>query len=182
MSAAASCKITLGNNMVSLNSPSPPKILTRISVSFSCTSVVDKFPSSFYYSLSSSSFSSRRKTLAYSKSSEEAEVSEAEDEWLQKLPDKKKPLYSHSLPCVEAWLRSLGFYQSKDDRAVWFVEKTGWHAHLSLDVTDLYIRFLTADLSFFFFFFLFICLLFYSEIICPIIHSPFSYAVSIRLK
>lgn len=77
---------------------------------------------------------------------EEAEVSgsggetEEEDEWLQRLPDKKKPLYSHSLPCVEAWLRSLGFYQSKEDRAVWFVEKPDWHAHLSLDVTDLYIR------------------------------------------
>lgn len=139
MSAAASFKIVPGNYMVSLNSPVPPKILTKISFSFSCTSVLNKFPSSCYYSLSS--FSSRRKPLAYSKSSEEAEVSEAEDEWLQKLPDKKKPLYSHSLPCVEAWLRSLGFYQSNDNRAVWFVEKPGWHAHLSLDATDLYIRF-----------------------------------------
>lgn len=142
MSAAASCKITPGNNMVSLNSPVPPKILTRISFSLSCTSVFDKFPSSCYYSLSP--FSPRRKTLAYSNSSEEAEVSEAEDEWLQKLPDKKKPLYSHSLPCVEAWLKNLGFYQSKDDRAVWFVEKPDWHAHLSLDVTDLYIRYLKS--------------------------------------
>ncbi|KAL9237366.1 hypothetical protein vseg_011923 [Gypsophila vaccaria] len=64
------------------------------------------------------------------------------DEWLSKLPDKKKPLYAHSLPCIEAWLRSLGFYQSRDDRAVWFIEKVDWHAQLSLDVTDLYIRYL----------------------------------------
>lgn len=65
---------------------------------------------------------------------------EEEDEWLQKLPEKTKPLYSHSLPCIEAWLRSLGFQQSKDDRAVWLVHKPDWHAHLSLDITDLYIR------------------------------------------
>ncbi|XP_061375174.1 uncharacterized protein LOC133317325 [Gastrolobium bilobum] len=67
-----------------------------------------------------------------------------EDEWLQKLPEKNKPLYSHSLPCIEAWLKSLGFYQSKDDRAVWLVHKPDWHAQLSLDVTDLYIRYLKS--------------------------------------
>ncbi|KAL3570483.1 hypothetical protein D5086_027732, partial [Populus alba] len=54
-------------------------------------------------------------------------------------PDKKKPLYSHSLPCIEAWLKGLGFYHSKENRAIWFVEKPDWHAQLSLDVTDLYI-------------------------------------------
>lgn len=94
--------------------------------------------------------SSSRKNLFHSKSSEEeADVSEAEDEWMQKLPEKKKALYSHSLPCVEAWLRSLGFYQSREDRAVWFVEKPDWHAQLSLDVTDLYIRFVLLEIVFF---------------------------------
>lgn len=78
--------------------------------------------------------------LVSSKSSEAEEHSSPEDEWLKKLPDKKNPLYSHSLPCIEAWLRSLGFCQSKEDRAVWLVEKPDWHAQLSLDVTDLYIR------------------------------------------
>jgi Protein of unknown function (DUF3143) len=62
------------------------------------------------------------------------------EEWLNKLPDKKKPIYSHSLPCIEAWLRSLGFYQSREDRSVWIVENPNWHAKLSLDVTELYIR------------------------------------------
>ena len=70
----------------------------------------------------------------------EAEAQPPEDQWLQKLPEKSKPLYSHSLPCIEAWLRSLGFWQSKDDRALWLIQKPDWHAHLSLDVTDLYIR------------------------------------------
>ncbi|XP_031249081.1 uncharacterized protein LOC116106914 [Pistacia vera] len=74
----------------------------------------------------------------------EEELSCTEDEWLKRLPDKSKPLYSHSLPCIEAWLRNLGFYQSKDDRAVWLIEKPDWYAQLSLDVTDLYIRYLKS--------------------------------------
>ncbi|CBI22569.3 hypothetical protein PVL29_021568 [Vitis rotundifolia] len=83
-------------------------------------------------------------TLVFSSSSGAELSSAAEDEWLKKLPEKKKPLYSHSLPCVEAWLRNLGFFQSKEDRAIWFVEKPEWHAQLSLDVTDLYIRYLKS--------------------------------------
>ena len=63
-----------------------------------------------------------------------------EDEWIQKLPEKKKPLYSHSLPCIEAWLKTLGFIQTKEDRATWTIERSDWHARLSLDVTDLFIR------------------------------------------
>ena len=95
------------------------------------------------------SISSRKPitTQVLCKSPEAEELSPQEDEWLQKLPEKNKPLYSHSLPCIEAWLKSLGFYQSKDDRAVWLVQKSDWHAQLYLDVTDLYIR-----LGFFFFF------------------------------
>ncbi|XP_022984153.1 uncharacterized protein LOC111482568 [Cucurbita maxima] len=87
-----------------------------------------------------------RKSLSIvsSKSSEAEELSASEDEWLNKLPEKKKPLYSHSLPCIEAWLKNLGFYQSNEDRAVWLIEKPEWHAQLSLDVTDLYIRYLKS--------------------------------------
>ncbi|KAI3757698.1 hypothetical protein L6452_05241 [Arctium lappa] len=86
-----------------------------------------------------------KRTLILSKSaSEETEVTAGEDEWVKNFPDKKKPLYSHSLPCVESWLKQLGFFQSNDDRAVWFIEKPDWHAKLSLDVTDLYIRYLKS--------------------------------------
>ncbi|XP_022737849.1 uncharacterized protein LOC111290693 [Durio zibethinus] len=83
-------------------------------------------------------------TFVSSKPSESEELPTVEHEWLNRLPDKNKPLYSHSLPCIEAWLRSLGFYQSTEDRAVWLIEKLDWHAQLSLDVTDLYIRYLTS--------------------------------------
>lgn len=93
--------------------------------------------------------SSRKLSVpVFSKPSEaEEELSAPEDEWLKRLPDKKKPLYSHSLPCIEAWLRNLGFYQSKEDRAVWLVEKPEWQAQLSLDVTDLYVRLVFCFLS-----------------------------------
>lgn len=82
-----------------------------------------------------------------------------EDEWLQKLPEKTKPLYTHSLPCIEAWLKSLGFNQSKDDRALWVVNKSDWCAQLSLDVTDLYVRsvFFPSFLLRFLFSFVFLC-------------------------
>ncbi|XP_042480946.1 uncharacterized protein LOC122061622 isoform X2 [Macadamia integrifolia] len=83
------------------------------------------------------------KFQVFSKSSE-TELSDTEKEWLKKLPEKNKPLYSHSLPCIESWLKNLGFYQSREDRAVWFMEKPDWHAQLSLDVTDLYIRYLKS--------------------------------------
>ncbi|CAN6336766.1 unnamed protein product [Urochloa humidicola] len=65
-------------------------------------------------------------------------------QWLERLPEKKKPLYTHSLPCIEAWLRSLGFTQSREDPAVWVAERPLWHARLSLDVTDLHIRYLKS--------------------------------------
>ncbi|MCO5569000.1 hypothetical protein L7F22_022705 [Adiantum nelumboides] len=91
----------------------------------------------------SSSSSSRRKggRCAWSRASSSSAV---DDPWLQKLPDKKKPLYSHSLPGIEAWLRSLGFAQSNDDRAVWTIERSDWHARLSLDLMDLFIRYLKS--------------------------------------
>eukprot|EP00262_Sarcandra_glabra_P012459 TRINITY_DN3219_c0_g1_i1.p1 TRINITY_DN3219_c0_g1~~TRINITY_DN3219_c0_g1_i1.p1 ORF type:complete len:180 (-),score=24.95 TRINITY_DN3219_c0_g1_i1:145-684(-) len=86
---------------------------------------------------------SKTKTLILSKSAK-TELSSTEEQWLKRLPDKKKPLYSHSLPCIETWLKNLGFHQSREDRAAWFVEKPDWHAQLSLDVTDLYIRYLKS--------------------------------------
>uniref|UniRef100_A0A7N0T3T4 Uncharacterized protein n=1 Tax=Kalanchoe fedtschenkoi TaxID=63787 RepID=A0A7N0T3T4_KALFE len=85
---------------------------------------------------------STAKVVVCSIQSGEAETSD--EEWLKRLPNKNKPLYSHSLPCIEAWLKQLGFHQTKEDRAVWLIEKPEWHAQLSLDLTDLYIRYLKS--------------------------------------
>ncbi|XP_024367038.1 uncharacterized protein [Physcomitrium patens] len=60
------------------------------------------------------------------------------------LLGKKAALYSHSLPAIEAWLQDLGFMQSEADRGVWIIERPDWHAQLSLDYTELYIRYLKS--------------------------------------
>ncbi|CAG7909835.1 unnamed protein product [Brassica rapa] len=122
-----------------------PSAQSNLHISSSNASITQRWRSFASFSSSSSS-PIRRKTLTLvsAKSSEAEEVSDTEDEWLKKLPEKNKPLYSHSLPCIEAWLRKLGFYQSKDDRAVWLIQKPDWHAQLSLDVTDLCIRYLKS--------------------------------------
>ncbi|XP_027359304.1 uncharacterized protein LOC113867973 [Abrus precatorius] len=129
---------------------------TNVSLSPSLSSSSQKFPTFHPTLFIKPSFSpnplsvSPRKspfftTPLFCKSPEaEEEASPPDDDWLQKLPEKSKPLYSHSLPCIEAWLKSLGFCQSKDDRAVWLIHKPDWHAQLSLDVTDLYIRYLRS--------------------------------------
>ncbi|KAH9329847.1 hypothetical protein KI387_001955 [Taxus chinensis] len=62
------------------------------------------------------------------------------DEWIERIPDEKEPLYSHSFPCIKAWLRGFGFFQSKEDRALWHIHNPDWRAQLSLDITNLYIR------------------------------------------
>lgn len=98
------------------------------------------FPHSSYFTKPKTIKRSTTLVLRKSSSSDETTNVVTEDEWVKNLPDKKKPLYSHSLPCVEGWLKDLGFVQSNDDRAVWVIEKNDWHAKLSLDVTDLYIR------------------------------------------
>ncbi|KAK9075372.1 hypothetical protein SSX86_003695 [Deinandra increscens subsp. villosa] len=118
-----------------LSSSSPPI--------FNNLSSLISFPSSNFST--STRIRTKRTILILSKSaSGDTEISAAEDEWLKSLPDKKKPLYSHSLPGIEAWLKQLGFFQKNDDRAVWFIEKSDWHAKLSLDLTDLYIRYLKS--------------------------------------
>ncbi|XP_057446135.1 uncharacterized protein LOC130738216 [Lotus japonicus] len=129
---------TLTNSNVSLH----PSLLT-ISTSQFPVFQTTLFPKPFHF-LQPLSFSHRKPTIpVFCKSPEAAEEpSIPEDEWLQKLPEKTKPLYSHSLPCIEAWLKSLGFQQSKVDRAMWLVHKPDWHAHLALDITDLNIRYL----------------------------------------
>ncbi|KAI9086584.1 hypothetical protein K1719_031445 [Acacia pycnantha] len=136
-----------------MNSNSNLFLFSSLSSSLSFSSTSSEFhllhPSSHYPKLRSSSvfrsiFSRKSRTHLCCKPPEAEELSSPEDGWLQKLPDKKKPLYSHSLPCIEAWLKNLGFFQSNDDRAIWFVQKPDWHAQLSLDITDLYIRYLKS--------------------------------------
>lgn len=53
-------------------------------------------------------------------------------------------MYSHSLPCIEAWLRSLGFSQSAANPELWLLQRADWHAELAIDITDLVVRYLKS--------------------------------------
>eukprot|EP00245_Coleochaete_scutata_P005401 TRINITY_DN18902_c0_g6_i1.p1 TRINITY_DN18902_c0_g6~~TRINITY_DN18902_c0_g6_i1.p1 ORF type:complete len:190 (+),score=32.60 TRINITY_DN18902_c0_g6_i1:82-651(+) len=89
----------------------------------------------------------RRSVRVEAKGSESGGVSGSEDvkdPWLEKLPDKSSPLYTHSLPSIEAWLHHLEFKQLKDDPAMWRIERPDWHAELAMDVTDLGVRYLKS--------------------------------------
>ncbi|XP_065868740.1 uncharacterized protein [Euphorbia lathyris] len=134
--SSISASAASGNHLLSLTNSRP---------SFFPSSYPSRFSNSTPFCLHHLGYIRRKTSAVVSiKSSEAEEVSSTEDEWLKRLPDKKKPLYSHSLPCIEAWLRELGFYQSNDDRSIWLIEKPEWHAQLSLDITDLYIRYLKS--------------------------------------
>lgn len=61
--------------------------------------------------------------------------------WLEKLPDRSSALYAHSLPCIEVWLRSMGFQQFPEVRENWILRRPDWNAELSMDVTELIVRY-----------------------------------------
>ncbi|GJP29395.1 hypothetical protein CLOM_g24267 [Closterium sp. NIES-68] len=67
-----------------------------------------------------------------------------DEDWLAKLPDESSPLFTCSLPSIEAWLRSLGFQQSSAKPEFWRVERSDWHAELVTDVTDVVVRYLKS--------------------------------------
>ncbi|GBG71658.1 hypothetical protein CBR_g9073 [Chara braunii] len=68
-----------------------------------------------------------------------------QDAYITKLPDKNAALYRHSLPAIESWLRGLKFEQTdEDDPARWTVRRPDWHAELSLEATELVIRYLKS--------------------------------------
>eukprot|EP00271_Cylindrocystis_brebissonii_P010243 TRINITY_DN26383_c0_g1_i1.p1 TRINITY_DN26383_c0_g1~~TRINITY_DN26383_c0_g1_i1.p1 ORF type:complete len:224 (-),score=15.89 TRINITY_DN26383_c0_g1_i1:436-1107(-) len=69
---------------------------------------------------------------------------ETQEKWMKNLPDQGKALYAHSLPCIEAWLRSLGFEQDSDDAEKWILRRADWHAELSMDITELMVRYLKS--------------------------------------
>lgn len=96
--------------------------------------------------LSTITSSSRRretlKPLVYQREEFYPEFSAADEEWLERLPDKEESLNSHTLQSVRAWLKKLGFRQDREDRARFSIERSDWHAMIALDVTELHIRYM----------------------------------------
>ncbi|BAZ44442.1 hypothetical protein NIES4102_14510 [Chondrocystis sp. NIES-4102] len=57
------------------------------------------------------------------------------------LPEAETPLYNHTLPTIEDWLRSLGCHQDQENLHCWYVEKSDWKAEISLDTEELTVRY-----------------------------------------
>ena len=61
------------------------------------------------------------------------------------LPPERTPLYNHSLPGIEAWLRQLGARQEAPHSVHWKLQRPEWRARISLGSEDLLVRWTSED-------------------------------------
>ncbi|MBW4561237.1 MAG: DUF3143 domain-containing protein [Mojavia pulchra JT2-VF2] len=54
------------------------------------------------------------------------------------------PLYNHTLPQIERWLKDQGCQQDEAFLHCWRVERPHWQAELSLDVEQITVRYIQA--------------------------------------
>jgi hypothetical protein len=54
------------------------------------------------------------------------------------------PLYNHSLPRIEAWLREQGCKQDNQELHCWRLQKSSWNAELWLDTEQITVRYINA--------------------------------------
>ncbi|BAZ42566.1 hypothetical protein NIES4101_85350 [Calothrix sp. NIES-4101] len=54
------------------------------------------------------------------------------------------PLYNHSLPRIEQWLREQGCQQDEQELHCWRLQKTAWSAELWLDTEQITVRYIQA--------------------------------------
>lgn len=60
------------------------------------------------------------------------------------LPTFDTPLYSHTLPKIEQWLRELGCQQDPERLNCWYVERSNWQAELCLDAEHIAVRYIDS--------------------------------------
>ncbi|NJL64423.1 MAG: DUF3143 domain-containing protein [Methylacidiphilales bacterium] len=54
------------------------------------------------------------------------------------------PLYNHSLPRIEEWLREQGCKQDDQELHCWRLQKSSWNAELWLDNEQITVRYINA--------------------------------------
>ncbi|BAZ90367.1 hypothetical protein NIES932_18660 [Raphidiopsis curvata NIES-932] len=54
------------------------------------------------------------------------------------------PLYNHSLPQIEEWLKNHGCQQDETELHCWRLKKQTWQAELWLDIEQLTVRYIQA--------------------------------------
>jgi hypothetical protein len=63
------------------------------------------------------------------------------------LPEADTPLYNHTLPTIEDWLRSKGCNQDRENLHCWHLEASAWKAEITLETEELTVRYFDAELE-----------------------------------
>ena len=61
------------------------------------------------------------------------------------LPEADTPLYNHSLPTIEDWLRSKGCDRDTENIHCWFLNESNWKAEICLEVEELTVRYFDTE-------------------------------------
>ena len=61
------------------------------------------------------------------------------------LPEADTPLYNHSLPSIEDWLRSKGCDRDRDNLHCWYLDRSAWKAEICLDTEELTVRYFDTE-------------------------------------
>ena len=61
------------------------------------------------------------------------------------LPEADTPLYNHTLPTIENWLRSKGCAQDQENLHCWHLAETAWKAEICLETEELTVRYFDAE-------------------------------------
>lgn len=60
------------------------------------------------------------------------------------LPLPETPLYNHSLPAIETWLRNLGSIQDLETLNCWSLQQTDWSAEIELGTDQIVVCYRAA--------------------------------------
>lgn len=58
------------------------------------------------------------------------------------LPVPETPLYNHTLPQIEQWLKNQGCKQDEKELEHWQLKKTTWEAELWLDIEQIIVKYI----------------------------------------
>ena len=63
------------------------------------------------------------------------------------LPTADTPLYNHTLPVIEDWLRHKGCNQDRENLHCWYLTASAWKAEICLETEELTVRYFDAELA-----------------------------------
>ena len=66
---------------------------------------------------------------------------------MSSMPPASTPLYGHSLPAIEAWLREQGCDRDDKDISLWSIQKEDWSAEIFLDADSIVVTYKKSDKS-----------------------------------